>query len=239
MRFNFIDAKKAEFPVTRMCMVLGVSQSGFHAFKARPTCTRQQHDVVLLAHVRSAFKLSNGTYGSPRMTRELQDEGHLVGRRRTARLMRENGLIARQKRRFKRTTDSEHSWPIAPNLLDQVFEAEAPDQKWSVDISFIWTWEGWLYLSIALDLFSRRVVGWTTSDGLHRALALAALRKALAVRQPAAGLIHHFDRGSKGRFNRSAQHPKLGGVYGDGKTEVGAVDAAKVILARSATGVAA
>ena len=131
-----------------------------------------------LRHVRSAFKLSNGTYGSPRMTRELQDEGHPVGRRRTARLMRENGLAARQKRRFKRTTDSEHSWPVAPNLLDQVFEAEAPDQKWGVDISYIWTKEGWPYFSIVPDLFSRRVVGWTTSDRLHRALALSALKRA-------------------------------------------------------------
>ncbi len=180
-----------------MCKVLGVSQSGFHSWKDRPACQRQQQDMVLLAHVRSAFKLSNGTYGSPRMTRELQDDGHAVGRRRTARLMHENGLVARQKRRFKRTTDSEHSWPVAPNLLDQVFEAEAPEQKWGVDISYIWTREGWLYLSIVLDLFSRRVVGWTTSDRLHRALALSALRKALIVRQPAAGLIHHSDRGSQ------------------------------------------
>ena len=119
MRFSFIDAKKAEFPINRMCRMLGVSQSGFHAWKDRPACHRQRQDMVLLAHVRSAFKLSNGTYGSPRMTRELQDEGHAVGRRRTARLMRENGLAARQKRRFKRTTDSEHSWPVAPNLLGQ------------------------------------------------------------------------------------------------------------------------
>jgi putative transposase len=131
------------------------------------------------------------------MTRELQYEGHAVGRRRTARLMHENGLMARQKRRFKRTTDSEHAWPVAPNLLGQVFEAEAPDQKWGVDISYIWTREGWLYLSVVLDLFSRRIVSWTTSDRLHRALALSALRKALAMRQPAAGLIHHSDRGSQ------------------------------------------
>ena len=131
------------------------------------------------------------------MTRELQDEGHAVGRRRTARLMHENGLVARQKRRFKRTTDSEHSWPVAPNLLDQVFEARGPDEKWGVDISYIWTRQGWLYLSVVLDLFSRRIVGWTTSDRLHRALALSALRKALVMRQPAAGLIHHWDRGSR------------------------------------------
>jgi len=197
MRFTFIDAKKAEFPISRMCTVLGVSPSGFHAWTDRPACQRQRQDMVLLAHVRSAFKLSNGTYGSPRMTRELQDDGHPVGRRRTARLMRENGLVARQKRRFKRTTDSEHTWPVAPNLLDQVFQAEAPDQKWGVDISYIWTQQGWLYLSVVLDLFSRRIVGWATSDRLHKALALSALRKALVMRQPTAGLIHHSDRGSQ------------------------------------------
>ena len=128
--------------------------------------------------------------------------------------MHENGLVARQKRRFKRTTDSEHAWPVAPNLLDQMFEADAPDQKWGVDISYIWTTEGWLYLSIVLDLFSRRVVGWTTSDRLHRALALSALRKALAMRQPAAGLIHHSDRGSQGVFNRSSQHWVIGQILG-------------------------
>jgi putative transposase len=98
--------------------------------------------MVMLAHVRSAFALSNGTYGSPRMTRELHDQGLPVGRRRTARLMRENGLKARQKRRFKRTTDSEHSWPIAPNLIDQDFAATGPNQKWGADISYIWTREG-------------------------------------------------------------------------------------------------
>ncbi|SFD20943.1 Integrase core domain-containing protein [Devosia psychrophila] len=113
---------------------------------------------------------------------------------------------ASQKRRFKRTTDSEHSWPVAPNLLDQVFEARGPDEKWGVDISYIWTRQGWLYLSVVLDLFSRRIVGWTTSDRLHRALALSALRKALVMRQPAAGLIHHWDSGSQGGFNRSSQH---------------------------------
>src|SRR5205085_2480448 len=142
--------------------------------------------------------LSNSTYGSPRMTRELRDSGLTVGRRRIARLMRDNGLRARQKRRFKRTTDSHHAWPVAPNLLDQDFTATRPDKKWGADISYVWTREGWLYLAIVIDLFARRVVGWATSDRLHRDLALAALRKALTMRRPAAGLIHHSDRGSQG-----------------------------------------
>jgi putative transposase len=197
MSFRLVDEAKKEFPVHRLCRVLGVSQSGYFAWKGRPACRRQHADMVLLAHVRPAFALSNDTYGSPRMRRELRDDGLTVGRRRTARLMRENGLRARQKRRFKRTTDSHHAWPVAPNLLDQDFTAAGPDEKWGADISYIWTKEGWLYLAVVIDLFARRVVGWSTSDRLHRDLALAALRKAVVVRRPAAGLIHHSDRGSQ------------------------------------------
>ena len=131
------------------------------------------------------------------MVHELRDNGLTIGRRRVARLMRENGLRARQKRRFKRTTDSLHAFPIAPNLLDQDFAAAGPNQKWGADISYIWTREGWLYLAVVIDLFGRRVVGWATSDRLHKELALSALRRAIAVRRPAAGLIHHADRGSQ------------------------------------------
>lgn len=197
MRFRLIDAAKKEFPVQRLCKVLGVSPSGCFAWKERPACRRQRDDMVLLAHVRSAFALSSGTYGSPRMTYELRDHGLAIGRRRVARLMRENGLRARQKRRFKRTTDSLHAFPIAPNLLDQDFTATGPNQKWGADISYVWTREGWLYLAVIIDLFARRLIGWAVSDRLHKELALSALRRAIAVRHPAAGLIHHADRGSQ------------------------------------------
>lgn len=197
MRFRLIDVAKKEFPVQRLCKVLGVSPSGYFAWKERPACRRQRDDMVLLTHVRSAFALSNGTYGSPRMVRELRDNGLAVGRRRVARLMRENELRARRKRRFKRTTDSQHAFPIAPNLLDQDFAATGPNQKWGADISYVWTREGWLYLAVVLDLFSRRVVSWAAGDRLHKELALSALRRAIALRRPAAGLIHHADRGSQ------------------------------------------
>jgi putative transposase len=197
MRFQLIDEAKEEFPVQRLCQVLEVSPSGYFAWRSRPASPRQREDLVLLAHIRSAFSLSNETYGSPRMTRELQDEGLKVGRRRTARLMRENGLKARQKRRFKRTTDSHHAFPIAPNLLEQNFSAERPNQKWNADISYVWTREGWLYLAVVLDLFARRVVGWAVSDRLHKELALEALHKAVAIRRPSEGLTHHADRGSQ------------------------------------------
>ena len=178
MRFELIDRAKKDFPVQRLCQVLGVSQSGYFAWRARPPSRRQRADMVLLAHVRSAFALSNGTYGSPRMACELRDQGLAVGRRRTARLMRDNGLRARQKRRFKRTTDSDHAWPMAPNLLDQDFSATGPNEKSGADISYVWTREGWLYLAVVVDFFSRRIIGWSVSDRLHRGLALAALRQA-------------------------------------------------------------
>jgi len=197
MRFAFIDAEKAGVPITTMCRVLDVSQSGFFAWRGRPASQRQRDDMVYLAHIRTAFELSNGTYGSPRMHRELVDEGLPIGRRRTARLMREDGLVARQKRRFKRTTDSGHAWPVAPNLLDQDFTANAPDQKWGADISYIWTAEGWLYLAVVMDLFSRRVVGWAVNDRLKKDLALRALKMALTRRRPPPGMIHHSDRGSQ------------------------------------------
>lgn len=195
MSFAFIEAEKACFLIQRMCHVLGISQSGFFAWRGRPACHRQRQDMIHLAHIRTAFALSNGTYGSPRMHRDLVDEGHQIERHRTARLMKEKRLVARQKRRFKRTTDSEHAWPIAPNHVVQDFSAEAPDRKWGADISYVWTAEGWLYLAVIIDLFSRRVVGWAVSDRLKRNLALEALRRAFATRNPKPGLVHHSDRG--------------------------------------------
>ncbi len=137
-----------DFPVHRLCRVLGVSQSGYFAWKDRPASRRRRDDMVMLAPVRPAFALSNGTYGSPRMTRELQDDGFAIGRRRTARLMRENGLRGRQKRRFKRTTDSAHAWPVAPNIIDQDFTATASTRSgaWTSRTSghakdgSIWPW---------------------------------------------------------------------------------------------------
>lgn len=197
MRFRFIDQAKKEFPAYRLCHLMGVSQSGYFAWKARPASRRQHDDMVMLTHIRSAYFLSNETYGSPRMTRELQDQGFTVGRRRIARLMRENGLHARHKKRFRKTTDSHHAFPVAPNIIAQDFATTGPNQKWGADISYIWTREGWLYLAVVIDLFARRIVGWAISDRLHRQLALRALEKAITMRRPPKGLIHHSDRGSQ------------------------------------------
>ncbi len=180
MSFAFIEAEKASFPISRMCRVLDISQSGFFAWRDRPACQRQKQDMVHLAHIRTVFALSNGTYGSPRMHRDLIDEGHQIGRHRTARLMRENGLVARQKRRFKRTTDSEHAWPVAPNLIAQDFAADAPDKKWGADISYIWTAQGWLY---ALhDQTAKLCQDWgAILDSAYQGTNLDALRQMVAL----------------------------------------------------------
>jgi putative transposase len=148
---------------------------------------------VRLAPVRSAFALSKGTSGSPRRTRDRPDSGLAGGRRRTARLRRETGLRARQPRCFKRTTDSLHAVPVAPNLIAPDVSTERPDEKGGAEISSVWTREGWLDLAVVIDLFARRVVGWAVSDRLHKELALTALRRALAIRRPPAGLTHPSD----------------------------------------------
>lgn len=197
MSFALIDAKKAEISVEVACEVLGVSVSGFYAWKSRPASARQSDDLLMLAHIRAEFATSSETYGSPRMHAELKDSGLAIGLNRVARLMSENGLKARQKTRFKKTTDSDHGDPVASNVLDQDFTADGPDQKWGVDISYVWTAEGWLYLAIVLDLFSRRIVGWQLSDRMQRGLAMTALQRAIDLRRPPRGLIHHSDRGSQ------------------------------------------
>ena len=197
MKYRIIDAERAEFSVERLCNVVGVSSSGYYAWKSRAPSQRQRDDMIYLAHIRALFAESNDTYGSPRMHVDLTEEGLGIGRHRTARLMRENGLKAPQKTRFKRTTDSDHNGPIAGNLLDRDFTCDGPDQKWGVDISYIWTAEGWLYLAIVLDLFSRRIIGWSVSNRIKKGLAMEALQRAINLRQPPPGVIHHSDRGSQ------------------------------------------
>ena len=197
MRFALIDAKKADIAVETACAVLNVSVSGYYAWKTRKASRRQRRDLILLAHIRAQFSQSRETYGSPRMHAELKEAGLFAGRHRIARIMRENHLKARQKTRFKKTTDSDHGGAAAPNVLDQDFAAQRPDQKWGVDISYVWTAEGWLYLAIVLDLFSRRIVGWAMSERMKQGLAMEALQRAITRRNPPAGLIHHSDRGSQ------------------------------------------
>jgi putative transposase len=160
-------------------------------------CQRQRDDMVILAHIRDQHRLSLQSYGRPRMTEELQELGLEVGHRRVGRLMRYNDIKIVRTRKFKATADSNHAFNIAPNLLDQDFSADAPNQKWAGDISYIWTSEGWLYLAVILDLYSRRVIGWAVSNRMKRDPAIRALKMAIAFRAPPKECIHHTDRGSQ------------------------------------------
>ena len=196
MKFAFISEEKVAFPVAVLCRLLAVSPSGFYAAQGRPRSLHARRDDKLTEQVVGAHAASKGRYGSPRVHAELKAAGECVGRKRVARLMREKKLAARMRRRFRTTTDSKHDFPIAPNVLERDFTASAPDRAWVTDITFLWTAQGWLYLAVILDLFSRRVVGWATSQNVDRHLALAALDTVLARRRPAAGLVHHSDRGS-------------------------------------------
>jgi transposase InsO family protein len=197
VRFAFIEAEKAEFPITRSCAVLGVSRAGFYAWRGRSPAARAGADQRLAVEVAAIHAESRRRYGSPRVHRELRTRGQHIGRKRVARLMRAQGLRARAPRRFRTTTDSQHTLPIAPNVLARRFTASAPNTVWVTDITYLWTLEGWLYLGVILDLFSRRVVGWAMSDRITRQLTLDALTMALTHRQPAHGLLHHSDRGSQ------------------------------------------
>ena len=196
MKFEFIRAEKAYYPVTVLCSVLEVSPSGFYAWCKRPLSARACSDAQLAVQVAAVHTRSRRTYGSPRVYRDLRARGIRVGRKRVERLMRESGLEARRKRRFRRTTDSKHGHPIAPNILARNFDVTEPDRVWVTDVTAIWTLEGWVFLAAMLDLYSRRVVGWAMSANNDTVLALDALRHALRTRKPPRGVLHHSDRGS-------------------------------------------
>jgi putative transposase len=188
---------KAEFPISVMCDVLSVSRSGYYAWQKKPVSRRKQANADLLEKIRTVHHDSEETYGSPRVCRALKEQGDTCGENRAARLMREDGLRAKTKRRFKATTDSKHNLPVAPNLLDRGFYPEEPNQVYAGDITYIWTAEGWLYLAVVLDLFSRSVVGWAMDNRMTRQLVMNALNMAVQRRRPPSGIIFHSDRGSQ------------------------------------------
>lgn len=192
--FEIILAEAAQFPVTVLCALLGVSTSGYYAYLSRGRCVRDETDLRLTTKIRAIHAGTRGVYGSRRMTQELDE---LAGRNHVARLMRENGLLAQSPRRFRTTTDSNHRLPTAPNLLQQEFNTDGPNRVWVGDITYVWTAQGWGYLAALLDLFGRRVVGWAFADHMRTELPLKALQRALDARRPAPGLIHHSDRGSQ------------------------------------------
>jgi putative transposase len=195
--FAFIAAEKAHFPIRALCTTLGVSRAGFYAWQERAPSVHAQTDERLGLEIAAIHGESRQRYGSPRVHAELVDRGRQTSRKRVARLMRHRGLAGRRRRRFRTTTDSRHTFPVAPNVLARQFEQQAPDLAWVTDITYIPTGEGWLYLAVILDLYSRFVVGWAMSERITRDLTLNALDMALVRRCPPPGLLHHSDRGSQ------------------------------------------
>ena len=197
MRFQFVAAEKAEYGVALVCRCVAVSSAGFYAWHRRRPSDRDEADRRLAVEIAAAHTASRRTYGSPRIHEELQAQGHRVSRKRVARLMRAQGLRGRRRCRQPRTTDSQHSWPVADNVLNRAFDVATPNTVWAGDITYLATREGWVYLAVLLDLWSRRVVGYAMSNEPTRAVVLDALRHALDRRPRRSGLTHHSDRGSQ------------------------------------------
>lgn len=197
MKFALIDAEKTNFPVAFMCRELEVSKSGYYAWRERGPSQHAQDDEELAAAIVGFHAASRQTYGSPRIHEDLKDAGHKVSRKRVVRLMQEQEIAARRKKPFRRTTDSNHPFPIAENVVDRDFLVDEPNRIWVTDITYIWTREGWLYLAAIVDLYSRTVVGWAMSETIDRNLCLNALTMAVVARRPGPGLVHHSDRGSQ------------------------------------------
>lgn len=196
MRFTAIDEYRDQYRLVPMCRALGVSTAGYHAWRTRPLSTRREDEWRLVELIEKAHSGSRSTYGSPRIHVVLSGmKGVKCSLPRVARLMRKHGIRAKTKKKFKATTNSKHYLPVAENVLDRQFRPDAPDKAWAGDITYLWTNEGWLYLAVVIDLYSRRVVGWAMEATLSRELALKALRMAISKRQPPKGLIAHTDRG--------------------------------------------
>lgn len=195
MSYAFIDQQRTAFGVRPLCQALGVATSGYYAQSRLEKSPRARHNAGLLDQIKTIHQQSRRTYGAPRITAELQDQGQSVGKNRVARLMRANGIRAKMKRRYRATTNSAHKLPVAPNLVQQQFTVAEPDRLWVSDISYIPTKEGWLYLCVFMDLFSRRIIGWSMGETLEAELVDHAFRMAYTNRHPLPGLIVHSDRG--------------------------------------------
>jgi transposase InsO family protein len=197
MKYTFIATHQEQYSVRLMCRVLDVSRSGYYAWRKREPSQRERENKVLLEQIRGIFKCSRETYGSPRIQAELNAQGIACSRGRVARLMRRNGLKARCRRRYRVTTKVDERHPVATNVLDRDFTAQQPNQKWLADITYIDTQQGWLYLAAVLDVFSRRIVGWSMQKRMTKSLVIDALQMALGQRDTTDDLLHHSDRGSQ------------------------------------------
>jgi putative transposase len=197
MRYRFIDEHRRQWPVRLMCQVLQVSPGGYYTWQDRPASAQQQRREALAGEIRAIHQEVKERYGSPRMHAELQARGQSCCLNTVAKLMRQHGIAAKTKRKFRCTTDSNHGLPVAENILDRQFEPVAANQVWVADITFIPTWEGWLYLAAVEDLYSRQIVGWSMSERMTSRLVVDALEMAVSRRLPGEGLLAHSDRGSQ------------------------------------------
>jgi putative transposase len=198
VKSGFVAKHRGIWPVDVLCEALGVSRSGFYAWRTRPLSARAQTDLKILVTVRASFALSDGTYGARRVLGDVQDAGHQCGRQHVARLMRQEALWARPRRRARPVdTGVRPAHTLAPNVLDRQFTATAPNQKWVADFTYLWTSEGWLFLAVVLDLYSRRVVGWSMQSTMTAQLVTDALTMAVWRRGAIDALLHHSDRGSQ------------------------------------------
>jgi transposase InsO family protein len=208
VKYAWIDGQRPAFDLSELCAVLDVSISGYRAWKRGGTPDRKRlSDTQMLTLIQAIHAELKGAYGSPRMVLELRARGFSAGKERVERLMREHGIHARHKRRYKVTTDSKHGLPVAENRLERNFTPAAPNQVWTSDITYLWTDEGWLYLAIVLDLFNREVVGWSLKPRMTAEIVTDALTMAWFRRKPAPGLLHHSDRG--GQYASAAFQKKL------------------------------
>ena len=212
MRYTVVERLRLLYPVALICRVLEVSPSGYYAWKRRPESAHSRVDRRLRKDIRVIFEESRETYGTPRVHDELRDRGIRCSRKRVARLMKEDQLVPKKARRFRVTTISAPSHEKAPNILNRQFKVDAPDTAWAGDITYLWTPDGWLYLAVLLDLYSRRVISWALSTEITQDLSLAALDRAVFERNPGAGLLHHSDRGSQYTSNDYRQRLKDSGL---------------------------
>ncbi len=197
MKYRYMERAGSGFEVMKICRILGVSRSGYYTYLRRGLSPRRQENERLVSRIREIWRARRRVYGSPRITAELRSEGHRCGKNRIARLMRENGIRSLMRRRFRVTTRSNHRLPVAADLVGRDFTAESINKLWLSDITYIWTWEGWLYMAAVMDVHSREIVGWALQDGLKKDVVIDALKTGLQKRTPRAGLIFHSDRGSQ------------------------------------------
>ncbi len=212
MKYEFIETYRSTFSVEKMCQSLDVSRSGYYRWKVAPKSERAAANEKLSDKIEETYKKFQGIYGSPRITQELRDAGVECSENRVARLMREKEITAKTKRKFKVTTNSGHNLPVAPNLVNQEFTAAAPNQLWLSDITYIWTREGWLYLAVILDVFSRQIIGWSMSERMTQELVLNTLQQALSRRSITSELIFHSDRGSQYAAHKFSKLLKAHGI---------------------------